>query len=92
MIVRFFCTGLLFSACVIVAGTALAADAVTFQVIYNNQGYNQPAWLIEGSPGVFYLIAGSGPSAAFSVTTQGTCLMADSTPPSTPSGRPAYSQ
>jgi uncharacterized repeat protein (TIGR03803 family) len=54
-----------------VAGTAPAPASVTFRVIYNNQGYNQPSRLIEGSPGVFYSIAGSGPSVAFSVTTQG---------------------
>jgi len=53
------------------AGAISAAGPAAFRVVYNLQGYDQPAGIIEGSPGVFYSIAGSGPSIAFSVTSQG---------------------
>jgi|ERR1017187_3279164 uncharacterized repeat protein (TIGR03803 family) len=71
MIIRLFRAGMLFALCMIVAGTALAAGNVTFRVIYTNQGYGPGFGLLEGSPGVFFAIAGLGPGEAISVTAQG---------------------
>ena len=68
--------GLLRAACLLisgvtVAGVASAAGPPAFRVVYNMQGYDQPGGLIEGSPGAFYSIAGSGPSIVFSITSRG---------------------
>jgi uncharacterized repeat protein (TIGR03803 family) len=71
MIIRFFRMSKLLALCAMAAGVTPAAGGASFRVIYNNQGYNQPSGLIEGSPGVFYSIAGSDPGAAFSVTILG---------------------
>jgi len=71
MIIRFFRMNKLLALCAMAAGVTPAAGGASFRVIYNNQGYNQPSGLIEGSPGVFYSIAGSDPGAAFSVTILG---------------------
>ena len=68
----FFPTGPLLILCATFASTIFAASPPTFRVVYNmTGGYDQPGGVIEGSPGVFYSIAGSGPSIAFSLTSQG---------------------
>jgi uncharacterized repeat protein (TIGR03803 family) len=69
-ITRALRSGCLVALCLMAAVASEAAQP-TFRVVYNLVGYDQPGGLIEGSPGVFYSIAGSGPSVAFSVTSQG---------------------
>jgi uncharacterized repeat protein (TIGR03803 family) len=50
----------------------IAAGPSTFRVVYNLAGgYDQPGGIIEGEPGVFFSIAGGGPSIVFSVSSQG---------------------
>src|ERR1022692_2813520 len=71
MILRLFRASMMLTLCAVVAAATLAAGNATFRVIYTNQGYGPGAGLIEGSRGVFYSTAGSGPVAAISVTVQG---------------------
>ena len=56
--------------CTIVAGMVFGANKASFRIVAYLNEYNQPGGLMEGSPGVFYSLAGS-PSVAFSVTTRG---------------------
>ena len=68
----FFRAGFMLAVCAAMAGIISAGQTPTFRVVYSmTGGYDQPGGLIEGSPGVFYSIAGSGPGIVFSVTSQG---------------------
>jgi uncharacterized repeat protein (TIGR03803 family) len=80
IIIRSLRAAMLLTLAAIVAAPAPAADNVTFRVIYANQGYGPGAGLIEGSPGVFYSTTGGGPSAAISVTSQGSMTILASFP------------
>lgn len=81
MMTRLFRLGLALALFAMVAGLIVGAGSVTFRIIYNNQGYPAPMGLIEGSPGIFYSVAGSAtPLAFFSITTGGTGTILGSLP------------
>lgn len=64
---------LLLLAGVIASMAPTGAAVATLRVVYNLQQYFQPAGLLEGAPGVFYSLAGSG--VVFSVTSQGSATI-----------------
>jgi len=53
------------------AGIASAAGQVSFRIVSYMYTYGQPSGIVEGSPGVFYFIAGTAPFVALSVTSEG---------------------
>ncbi|MGA2742018.1 MAG: choice-of-anchor tandem repeat GloVer-containing protein [Bryobacteraceae bacterium] len=59
---------------------APAAGQATFRLVASMYRYQQPAGIIEGSPGVFYSVAGSEPTVVFSVTTAGAMTVVGSIP------------
>ncbi len=64
----------LFCAAGAITGQALAANAGTITLLNDfSQGYNQPGWLVEVSPGVFegIAIAGAPGGRVFQLTSQG---------------------
>jgi uncharacterized repeat protein (TIGR03803 family) len=58
--------------CAVAAAIAPAAGQTAFHVISYMDRLGQPGGISEGSPGVFYFNSGTNPSAALSITTQGT--------------------
>jgi len=56
--------------CAAAVHTAGATGPVSFRVIYNVEGYQQPGGILEESPGVFYTTA-AAPTVVFSVTSAG---------------------
>jgi uncharacterized repeat protein (TIGR03803 family) len=77
---RLLRTGIPWVFCAIAASIASATGQATFRIVANMNRYDQPAGLIEGSPGVFYGIAGSAQGVTFSVTTQGSITILSSFP------------
>lgn len=71
MIIHCFSKGVSLALCVIAASITPVEGQATFRVISYMNRLSQPVGLTEGSPGVFYSVAGGGPSAAFSITVQG---------------------
>jgi uncharacterized repeat protein (TIGR03803 family) len=71
MINRYLHTGMCLALCSAAASIASAGQA-SFRIVSYMDKYDQPAGLAEGSPGVFYGVAGASSTAvAFSVTPQG---------------------
>jgi uncharacterized repeat protein (TIGR03803 family) len=73
MIVRCLNTALPLALCVVAAAAPPVAGQPVFRVVSYVNNLDQPAGMVEGSPGVFYSEAGqSGPHAAISITAAGT--------------------
>ena len=60
----------LLAVCLTSATTASAGQA-SYRIVLYMEKYDQPAGFAEGSPGVFYGVAGSYTHVGFSVTSQG---------------------
>jgi uncharacterized repeat protein (TIGR03803 family) len=72
MLIRCINTALSLALCAVSAGAPPAAGEPVFRVVSSMNNLDQPAGIVEGTPGVFYSVAGqSGPHVALSITVDG---------------------